>query len=255
MSEYWEERYDLMYYSYVRYFVRVVGAQARSLVDVGSHGADYITWFDWIPSLTSLDLNRPYVGEGVVSIKSDFFKWTPPEAYDVALCLQVLEHLDRPDLFMKKIFSISRQAVISVPYEWPEGSSVHHVQDPVTLEKLAGWAGREPNYYQIVTEPFSDRYSPKSRRLVAYYDVRRPDRVVSGGEVKRRQLVRSIPVSTEPAPATPASAGALARSGSLSAREPSTLRSLLDRFQPRNRYLRALRSAGGRSLRKIGVLE
>jgi hypothetical protein len=161
----------------------------------------------------------------------------------------VLEHLDRPDLFMKKIFSICRHAIISVPYEWPEGSSVHHVQDPVTLEKLAGWAGREPNYYQIVTEPFADRYNPKSRRLVAYYDVRKPDRVVSGGEVKRRQAIGATPANTKLAPRAPAIAG------SLSLRQSSRLRDMLDRFQPRNRYLRVLRSAGGRSLRKIGVLE
>ena len=181
-----------MYYSYVRYFVRVVGAQARSLIDIGSHGADYVTWFDWIPSLTSLDLNRPYVGEGVKSVKSDFFKWTPPEKYDIGLCLQVLEHLDRPDLFLKKIFSVCRHAIISVPYEWPEGSSVYHVQDPVDLDKLAKWADRQPNYYHVVTEPFADRYTPKARRLVAYYDVQNPRRTVSGKEVRARQALAAV---------------------------------------------------------------
>jgi hypothetical protein len=187
MNEYWGERYDLMYYNYVRYFVRVIGAKAKSLIDIGSNGAEYVTWFPWIPDVTSLDLNRPYSGDGVASIKADFFKWVPERQYDLALCLQVLEHLDRPAEFLHKVLEISRKAIISVPYQWPEGASKYHVQDPIDLEKFVGWAGVKPNYYQIVTEPFKDIYSNSASRLIAYFDVADPERNVRGGDVKARR--------------------------------------------------------------------
>jgi hypothetical protein len=95
--------------------------------------------------------------------------------------------VDRPDRFLQKLFSVARHVIVSVPYEWPEGSSSQHVQDPVDREKLCSWGQREPNYHQVVTEPFADRYSKKARRLVAYYDVERPDRAVTGAQVKARQ--------------------------------------------------------------------
>jgi hypothetical protein len=50
---------------------------------------------------------------------------------------------------------------------WPEGKTRGHLQDPVDERKLIEWAGRIPNYIQIVDEPFE---TTKARRLFAIFD-------------------------------------------------------------------------------------
>jgi len=63
--------------------------------------------------------------------------------------------------------------LISVPYKWPKGSNKQHLQDPVTLEAVVDWFGRQPNYHLVVREPFVTR---KGARLFALFDVAAPER-------------------------------------------------------------------------------
>ena len=60
------------------------------------------------------------------------------------LCLQVLEHLEDPETFARKLFESGRSVIVSVPYRWPAGLRPGHVQDPVDEAKLIGWTGRTP---------------------------------------------------------------------------------------------------------------
>ena len=85
-------------------------------------------------------------------ITADFYTWTPDRQYDVALCLQVLEHLDRPKEFVEKLFQIAAITIISVPYKWPKGSCKYHVQDPIDQDKIHTWAGRDPDEMHIVKD-------------------------------------------------------------------------------------------------------
>ena len=91
--------------------------------------------------------------------------------YDLAICLQVLEHVPQVEAFARKLFDISSSVLISVPYKWPKGNVKGHIHDPVDEAKLRSWTQRKPDYQIIVTEPFG------ASRLFAYYH--RSDEVFS----------------------------------------------------------------------------
>jgi len=59
------------------------------------------------------------------------------------------------------------RVLITVPYNWESGSCRDHVHDPVDLEKMRDWTGREPNYYVVITEPLTTW--PSGQRLICYY--------------------------------------------------------------------------------------
>ena len=94
---------------------------------------------------------------GVELITADFYKWTPSKAYDVVLCLQVLEHLSRPATFAKKLFHTGKHVIISVPYKWPKGTCKYHVQDPIDEAKIRGWTGRDPDEEYIIRDGGRER--------------------------------------------------------------------------------------------------
>jgi SAM-dependent methyltransferase len=150
---YWERRKDLLYYQVVRILAAGLSEGAESVLDVGSHGSPYLEWFEGLPVRTSLDLVEAYRAEGVTSIVSDFLTWQPDRRYDLVLCLQVLEHVPDARSFARKLLASGRIVIISVPYRWRPGKSKNHVQDPVTMGKIAGWFGRRPNYAHLVAEP------------------------------------------------------------------------------------------------------
>ena len=153
-----------MYYRYVRAIVQGVAADANSIIDIGSHDTPIIEWFDWVPKRATLDWKIPYTSEHVEGIKTDFFEFNPEEKYDVALCLQVLEHIPDAEAFALKLFDIAQAVVISIPYNWRAGSCKSHIHDPVDMDKLASWTHRNPDYHVIVKEPLST-----ATRLIAYY--------------------------------------------------------------------------------------
>lgn len=174
---YFRERYDMLYYQYVFYMVRVVGATSTSVLDVGSNRCDYLNWLWWIEKKTSLDLNTPYRGKGITSFKEDFLTWNPDQYYDLVLCLQTLEHIPDAESFARKLLQVGRHVIVSVPHNWPEGATISHIHDPVDEPKLVRWMGRKPNYSVVVEEPFPGN-NGKGARLVAYFDSEKPDRRV-----------------------------------------------------------------------------
>jgi hypothetical protein len=170
---YWRRRSDMLYYQYFSYIVRCIGPDAASMVDVGSGNAPYLEWFDWIPRRVSVDLEVPYRSERVEGIAGDIRSLRFDEVFDICSCMQVLEHVPEPAPFSRRLMELGRMVLVSVPYKWPEGSNPGHVNDPVDLEKVAGWFGRKPNYHLVVREPFAGR---KGARMFALYDVADPAR-------------------------------------------------------------------------------
>lgn len=166
-SNYWTRRSNLFYYKYVDYLVRALATEAGSLIDVGSANAQYVENFTWIPKRTTLDLEKPYSSKNVAGIEMDFFDFEPEGKYDFAICLQVLEHIPDAKSFARKLFQIADRVLISVPYLWEEGRTPSHVNDPVDLNKLLDWTGREPDYHILVKEPLID--TSNAQRLICYY--------------------------------------------------------------------------------------
>jgi hypothetical protein len=186
MSKYWNDRKHMLYYKALFQMISVVGYDARSLIDVGSSSAEYITWFGWIERRVQLNKGS-FKGTlpGIERINADFFEWTPDDTYDVTLCSQVLEHVRDPRRFCDRLKSISRRLVISVPYNWRAGGTPGHVQDPVDEVKVRSWMGLKPNHQAIIREPFGPA------RYIAYYDLEQGERYRIPREFSR-QAVREM---------------------------------------------------------------
>ena len=188
---YWAKRADMIYYKYVDFIVRSIGANANSMIDVGTGGCPYLEWFDWIPQRVSFDREFPYSSENVRGIKGDVLTHDFAETFDLLTCLQVVEHVPEPTAFVRRLLEFCKTAIISVPYMWPEGATEDHINDPVSEDDLIRWAGRKANYSVIVDEPFSPQSERrKGRRLITIFDAD-PKRKF-GGPVKGARLIRDF---------------------------------------------------------------
>jgi hypothetical protein len=164
---YWRKRQGMIYYRYLDVIVRGVATDCKSMIDVGARNTPLIENFEWVDERVTLDVRAPYNSARVRGIEMDFLQFKPEKQFDIALCCQVLEHIPDAGAFARHLFEVGKRVLISVPYLWPEGGTKNHIHDPVDMEKLARWTGREPAYHIIVQEPLS--LSAKSRRLIAYY--------------------------------------------------------------------------------------
>ncbi len=147
----------MRYYHQVLAFAREYAPAGGSVVDVGGRDCEYIQWFDWFGRKVVIDLKPPPARLGVETLAGDFMSWQPEARFDLALCLQVLEHLPEPGLFCRKLLDTGRIVIVSVPYRWPQGLCKYHVQDPVDRAKLQGWAGRPPRDTAVVRDGNRDR--------------------------------------------------------------------------------------------------
>jgi hypothetical protein len=161
---YWTARRSMLYYQAILQYAAVAGYGAKSAIDVGSGGTDYINWLHWIPDRSILDFHVPKPPPGVHVIETDFMQFQPPHKFDLVTCCQVLEHVDQPKAFCSKLKEIGENLIISVPYKW-SGKAPGHINDPVDEHKLFDWMGLQPNSSQVVYEPF------REGRLIAYYNL------------------------------------------------------------------------------------
>jgi SAM-dependent methyltransferase len=185
---YWRKRSDMLYYQYFSYIIRCIGAQAGSLVDVGSGNAPYLEWFDWIPRRVSVDLKVPYRSESVEGVTGDIRDLRFDETFDICTCMQVLEHVPEPEPFARRLMELGSLVLISVPYKWPKGANKDHVNDPVGLESVVAWFGRQPNYHLVVREPFVRK---KGARMFAIFDVADPQRKF-GADVRGKRRPATV---------------------------------------------------------------
>ncbi len=163
--DYWARRQDLLYYQVVRIVAQGLAKDATSVIDIGSWDTPTLDWFPDTLARTSLDLRTPYRAEGITSVAADFLTWQPDRRYDLALCLQVLEHVKDARGFAQRLLEVANVVVVSVPYRWPEAKNKYHVHDPVTIDKIVSWFGRSPGYTFLVPEPTSG-----IERLVCVFD-------------------------------------------------------------------------------------
>jgi hypothetical protein len=79
------------------------------------------------------------------------------ELFDLVFCLQVLEHLDRPGAFLRKLLRTGSVVIVSIPYNWPFDEESDHTNDPIDEAKLLGWAGRRWMKARIVEDDSRER--------------------------------------------------------------------------------------------------
>ena len=165
-SLYWERRkFDLYYVAIARY-IQVIAFDAYSLIDVGSSSTRLLEWFTWIPDRVALDIAPVNPTPPIRGITADFFTWEPDKTYDVAMCCQVMEHLENPEKFGRKLLKLAKRVLVSVPYKWI-GNTPGHLQDPIDEAKFKSWFPVAPNYMQYVYEPFGPP------RIFLYFDIER----------------------------------------------------------------------------------
>ncbi|HHP7229646.1 MAG TPA: hypothetical protein ACFCUY_02155 [Xenococcaceae cyanobacterium] len=146
---------------------------ATSVIDVGGWKGEFIHSVDFIEDKTCLDRkegNQEF--SDVKYINANFLQYQPERSYDLAICLQVLEHLkdDTVGEFSEKLFTLAPRVIISVPYKWKKGACKYHFQDPVDLPKLKSWTQREPDATYIVKEKPWARIGSTQIRVICEYD-------------------------------------------------------------------------------------
>lgn len=182
---YFRRRADMAYYHYLQLILACIAKDATSLIDVGTGNAPYLEDLDWIGRKVSVDIAHPYASDHVEGITGDIHTLSFPEPFSLCTCFQVLEHVPDAQRFAARLTTLAPTVLISVPFEWPTNSTPGHVHDPVTREKLRAWFGREPNWSQLVEEPFAGR---SGRRLFCIYDRNEGRRFGRKLWVERRQL-------------------------------------------------------------------
>lgn len=150
---YWQLRSGMVYYRRVAEVVESLGCRG-SLLDVGCCTTGLILCGDFARRVSVDLLERPAL-PGVEAIVGDYLATSFPVPFDVAICCQVLEHAAQPGRMIRKLFAESR---------WPHRLGHPHVHDPIDREKLNGWARREPEFDEEITEP-----GRRLGRLLAVY--------------------------------------------------------------------------------------
>jgi hypothetical protein len=150
VNTYYKKRKEFHYYKQVKSMLSK--HTFSSIIDVGSRKSPVMEKIEGNVYKAMLDIKPIEPIPGIHMITADFYTWTPDRKYDVALCLQVLEHLDKPKEFVKKLFETAPYVLISVPYKWPKGSCKYHLQDPIDEKKIFSWTEKTPIEKHIITD-------------------------------------------------------------------------------------------------------
>lgn len=136
----------------------------ETVIDVGGWDGFFVKRTSF-KEKTVVDIKDRGALKNIEYVHEDFLTWKCDKKYDLAVCMQVLEHLDTKSIqpFVEKLFKLSDHVVISVPYKWKKGFCKYHKQDPVTVEKLNRWTdGRVPDNMKLIKDDGSER-------LICYY--------------------------------------------------------------------------------------
>ena len=192
-SEYWRERRFYRLYQHQHCVLSRYAPAATSVLDVGSALPPFVNTLDWVRRRAILGprfagnvakngsdlftIERIRSKFHVEAIQADFLEWTPPgwtapdqhrrraapayqaPPFDLVLCSEVVEHIDAPREFVRKLLAVGSIVVLSVPYKWAgcDNTRCHHKQNHITRDKIAAWAGRRPLAYDIVQEASGEK--------------------------------------------------------------------------------------------------
>jgi SAM-dependent methyltransferase len=149
---YWDRRRHFRYYREVVRLAREHVPAGGAVLDVGAHETELLEELGWFRRRVALDAHRVPARPGVQTVVADFNRFDPAPRFDLVLCLQVLEHLEAPEPFARKLLETGRTAIISVPYRWPPWVTDEHLHDPVDEAKLRAWTGRKPIESSTITD-------------------------------------------------------------------------------------------------------
>ena len=138
-----------MYYRTGIRLAQFYAGEATTMIDVGAPWP-YVTAFSWIANKTMLNDRFPEGSTAppdVTLVQADFFNFEVPAhigKYDLVLCNQVLEHVDDPAAFAKKLLEIGKVVIASVPHNWAplthlKNQEAGHKTDYIKPKTLVEW--------------------------------------------------------------------------------------------------------------------
>lgn len=172
-SEYSKNRKDHQYYRDAWCALRFFGGGARSVVDVGSSVPPFLLSADWIPERELVSKYFPggerpcgksthcMLQDGIEAHIQDFYQWKPQKTYDVAISMQVVEHVWNPSRFMHKLMKTGRTVVVTVPYRWEDDKMKFHKQHKITLDDMRKWAGKKELHFHVSQDQGGGKYSQR----------------------------------------------------------------------------------------------
>jgi len=167
VAGYWETRRDFRYYDEAVRLARKHAPNGVAALDVGAHETRVLQRLDWFERRVALDVGAVDPGDGVETIVADFAEFEPRESFDLVLCLQVLEHLEDPCGFARKLLATAPTAIVSVPHRWPPWTTDEHPHDPVDGSKLHAWTERDPVETSVVEDLGMERLIAVYRSAVS----------------------------------------------------------------------------------------
>lgn len=110
---------------------------ATKIIEAGSEGIPLNKYSIVLPSRPEFDLNKtPYPYQN--------------KEFDAFVALQVWEHLTKRHEAFSEAKRISRAVILSLPYNWTEKQTKHENHREITMEEIAGWAGRAPDTTKLI---------------------------------------------------------------------------------------------------------
>lgn len=164
------KRQDLRYYKTALLAAMQFGGDGvASVLEIGCTSPAFVGEMRWIPNKTCV---APYHAgysttrgsavevrddDGVEYVAADFAEWNVERAYDFCVCMQVLEHVDDPARFLRKMLDsrVCRLAtLVSVPYKWGDcGEKCSHRWHGIDEDTMRAWSGgRSPAQTTVIRE-------------------------------------------------------------------------------------------------------
>lgn len=175
-------RSGLRYYDAAMAMMLPFTANATSAVEVGCVKPSFVRHLSWVERKVCV---APYFAaykgldsgarasdddDDVEYVEADFLTWRGEDdddrIFDVAMSLQVLEHVVDPGAFMTKLLGIARVVVVSVPYMWSDcKTNCNHRHHMISADTLKTWSGNVTPAVEIIVRERGNG----AARLIAVY--------------------------------------------------------------------------------------
>jgi SAM-dependent methyltransferase len=172
-------REGFRYYDAAYMAARMLAPDAASALEVGCVKPAFVDHLTWIPSracvspyfagyktTTRRDVSDERDDSTTRYVQEDWMTFDETKMFDVVVSMQVVEHVDDPGAFVKKLLRAGKVVIVSVPYKWPDcGVRCSHKSHDISFETMRRWSGRAKPTLSIVIR---ERDGGAARLVVAY---------------------------------------------------------------------------------------